>query len=120
MNELHDTLEAPDTVPEPGFYYHYKHDRDGAFNGYAYEVMGIGHHTEDDCRPEDQFMVVYRPLYDWAKVYQLGKMFDLRPLAMFMEEVKKPEYTGPRFTKIDDSDLIEKMRSIREEMYPQG
>jgi hypothetical protein len=29
-------------------------------------IYGVGHHTEDDCRPEDAFMQVYRPLYEEA------------------------------------------------------
>lgn len=34
-------------IPEKGFYYHYKHDPKGEFNNYAYEVVGLGLHTED-------------------------------------------------------------------------
>ena len=30
----------------------------GPLNNYAYYIYGIGHHTEDDCRPEDAFMQV--------------------------------------------------------------
>lgn len=103
----------PSPLPEPGFYYHYKHDPNGPENGYAYEVMGVGHHTED----EKTFLVVYRPLYDWALVYKLGRMFDLRPLEMFMEAVDKSEYQGPRFTKIEDPKLIERLEAVRDEMY---
>lgn len=113
MNDTHETIAPPAQVPEPGFYYHYKHDANGPENGYAYEVMGVGHHTEE----EQTFMVVYRPLYDWALVYKLGKMFDLRPLEMFLEEVQKPEYTGPRFIKIEDQALIERLKAVRDEMY---
>ncbi len=56
-------------MPERGFYYHYKHNPDGAVNNYAYEVMGVGCHTEDNCRPEDINLVVYRPLYE-SSVYK--------------------------------------------------
>ena len=75
-------------IPSPGFYYHYKHNPTGPVNNYAYEVVGVGRHTEDDCRPEDANMVVYRPLYE-STVYKAGKLFDLRPLDMFMEDVTK-------------------------------
>lgn len=104
-------------MPEPGFYYHYKHDPAGPYNGYAYEVMGVGHHTEDYPEDKDKFMVVYRPLYE-AFVYKLGKLFDIRPLGMFMEDVDKPEYKGPRFIKITDEAIIEKLRALRGTMYP--
>ena len=55
---------------EKGFYYHYKHDTQGAVNNYAYEVMGIGHHTEIEGL-EPSAMVLYRPLYESAPVYIL-------------------------------------------------
>jgi hypothetical protein len=54
----------PEKLPEPGYYYHFKHDPDGPLNNYAYYIYGVGHHTEDDCRGEDAFMQVYRPLYE--------------------------------------------------------
>ncbi len=41
-------LKIPTTIPEKGFYYHYKHDPKGEVNNYAYEVMGVGSHTEED------------------------------------------------------------------------
>lgn len=110
---------VPTEVPEKGFYYHYKHDPDGAVNNYAYEVLGVGHHTEDDCREEDRFVVIYRPLYE-AFVYKNGKMFDVRPLAMFMEEVTKEGKTFPRFGKITDPDVISELEKVRFEMYEQN
>lgn len=106
----------PKEVPEKGFYYHYKHDPNGEVNNYAYEVLGVGHHTEDDCRPEDTNMVVYRPLYE-AFVYRNGKMFDLRPLSMWTETVEKNGETIARFTKITDKGTIVKLSEIRDNMY---
>ena len=108
--------KLPTAVPELGFYYHYKHDPSGAVNNYAYEVMGVGHHTEDDCRPEDANMVVYRPLYE-AFVYTNGKMFDLRPLEMWMGMVEKDGKTHRRFSKITDEQVIQELKRIRERMY---
>ena len=69
-------VPPPARRPEPGYYYHFKHDPNGPLNNYAYYIYGIGHHTEDDCRPEDAFMQVYRPLYE-AYAYRNGGMFDL-------------------------------------------
>lgn len=71
------------TVP-PGIYYHFKSPDK------LYEVIGTAFHTETE---ED--MVVYKPLYDAPSIPALF----VRPAAMFLEEVDKPEYgyTGPRF-----------------------
>ena len=74
-------VPPPENLPQPGFYYHFKHDPDGPVNNYAYYIYGVGHHTENDCRPEDAFMQVYRPLYVEAYGYRHGGLFDLRPLA---------------------------------------
>src|SRR5438105_9138829 len=73
----HDT-PPPKDLPEPGYYYHFKHDPDGPLNNYAYYIYGVGHHTEDDCRTEDSFMQVYRPLYENSYAYRNGGLFDLR------------------------------------------
>lgn len=106
----------PGPMPEPGLYYHYKHDPSGEFNNYAYEVVGVGHHTEDDARPIDAFMVVYRPLYK-AFVYELGKLFDIRPLSMFMEEAEKDGERLPRFIRITDAETVAKLTALRDSMY---
>ena len=76
-------VPPPKNLPEPGYYYHFKYDPDGPLNNYAYYIYGVGHHTEDDCRTEDAFMQVYRPLYEGAYAYRNGGLFDLRPLHMF-------------------------------------
>ena len=104
-------------IPENGFYYHYKHDPNSPVNNYAYEVMGVGQHTEDDSRPEDAYMVVYRPLYEEASVYKAGKLFDLRPLGMFMENVTKDGKTFPRFEKISNEAVISELGVIQNKMY---
>ena len=109
-------LKIPKQIPEKGFYYHYKHDPNGLINDYAYEVTGVGYHTEDDCRPEDVNMVIYRPLYE-SSVYKAGKFFDLRPLEMFMQDVTKDGKTLKRFTQITDGETINKLNKIKKEMY---
>lgn len=106
----------PGKVPEKGFYYHYKHDPSGSVNNYAYEFLGVGHHTEDDCRPEDALLAIYRPLYE-AFVYKNGKMFDVRPLSMWMEEVEKEGKTFPRFARITHEETVQELSRIRDQMY---
>lgn len=73
--------------PTPGIYYNFKDSTK------EYEVLGIAFHTETE---ED--MVVYKPLYEGA----IAPLF-VRPAAMFLEEVDKPElgYKGPRFVRIE-------------------
>ena len=110
--------DLPTQVPEAGYYYHYKHKSDGAVNNYAYYIYGVGRHTEDDCRPEDRFMQVYRPLYE-AFVYKNGKMFDLRPLQMFYEPATVNGESVPRFVKITDPSMIAELKTIRATMYPE-
>lgn len=107
---------VPHEIPEKGFYYHYKHDPQGAVNNYAYEFLGVGHHTEDDCRPVDALLAVYRPLYE-AFVYKNGKMFDVRPLSMWMEDVTKDGKTLPRFRKITDPVVLAELETVRSKMY---
>ncbi|WKZ24847.1 MAG: DUF1653 domain-containing protein [Patescibacteria group bacterium] len=115
------SLLMPKRVPEVGFYYHYKHDPNGAVNNYAYEVIGLGFHTEDDPRPGEKHFLVYRPLYESA-VYLASKelnipCFDNRPLEMWMEDVNKDGKTFARFQKISDPNIINELKKIREEMY---
>ena len=63
-------------TPVPGYYYHYKHDPAGPVDNYAYLVVGVGHHTEDDARPVDKLMVVYRPLYRTCTPWASSSMSD--------------------------------------------
>ncbi len=110
---------GPKKVPAPGFYYHYKHDPKGVFNNYAYRVIAINCHTEDDCRPIDRFHVCYRPLYEEAAVYAAGKGFftDSRPLSMFLSKVRIDGRMVPRFRLITDPILIRKLERKHDRMY---
>ncbi|MBA3732984.1 DUF1653 domain-containing protein [Patescibacteria group bacterium] len=110
----------PKRVPELGFYYHYKHDP-SVVNDHAYEVIGIGFHTEDNAKPGEEHFLIYRPLYNQS-VYTASKelgiaCFDNRPLEMWMEEVTKEGKTFPRFQKITDPEIITQLEKIRGEMY---
>jgi hypothetical protein len=115
------SLPIPKRVPKLGFYHHYKHDPNGPVNNYAYEVVGIGFHTEDDCRPGEEHFVIYRPLYE-SSVYtaseELGvECFDARPLEMWMGEVEKDGQMRPRFVRITDEATIQALEIISEKMY---
>jgi len=115
------SLPIPKTVPELGFYYHYKHNPTGAVNNYAYEVLGVGFHTEDDVRPGEEHFLVYRPLYE-SSVYKASKelgiaCFDNRPLTMWMEDVEKDGKKFPRFKKITDLAIITELQNISRNMY---
>ncbi len=112
-------VPPPEKRPEPGYYYHYKHDPTGAVSNYAYYIYGIGHHTEDNCRPEDAFMLVYRPLYE-AYVYKHGGMFDLRPLDLFYTEAELEGRKVQRFVSITDPHVLAQLQEIKARMYPNG
>lgn len=105
-------MKTPDRVPEKGFYYHYKHDPAGPLKNYAYEFLNVGWHTEDDS-----FLAIYRPLYESAHVYQMGKFYDIRPLDMWMEDVTKDGKTFSRFAKITDPAVIAQLEEIKRQMY---
>lgn len=103
-------IPLPERMPEPGFYYHYKHDPNGPEDLAAYEVQGTGWHTETG-----QFCVLYRPLYEgWAYTSRLTY---LRPIEMFMDIVEKPEYSGPRFIRIEDPERIVRLTAVRDRLY---
>lgn len=103
-------------VPAKGFYYHAKHDPDGPVNNSAYEVIGVGVHSEDDCDPNDAIMVGYIPLYDCPLADQLH-LFQLGPLASWMGEVSVGGRMVPRFTRITDPVIIAQLTRIRGLIY---
>jgi hypothetical protein len=111
-------LQIPDRQPEPGFYYHYKHDDAKGPYDYAYYIYGVGYHTEDDCQPRDRAMQVYRPLYPEAAVFKAGRAFDLRPLEMFYQPAQWKGREVERFTRITDPAIIELLKARYREMYP--
>lgn len=60
------------------------------FKGGEYKLLGVGRNSED---PSEEF-AVYQSLetgYIW-----------IRPLEMFMDAVHRDEYTGPRFTYVEE------------------
>ncbi len=112
----------PKKVPEPGFYWHYKHDPEGAINNFAYEVVGIGFHTEDNAREGEEHFLVYRPLYE-SSVYRASRelgipCFDNRPLDMWMGTVEKDGKTIPRYVRVTDAATLVELEKIRDTMYP--
>ena len=76
----------------PGIYVHLKDLVAGTDK--RYEFIGMAIHTETG---ED--MVLYKPLYTPA-----AAAYFVRPLAMFIEEVDKPDlgYRGPRFVRAEE------------------
>ncbi len=67
---------------KPGEYKHFK--------GGLYTVLDIGRLSEDHA----QEMVIY-------KSHDTGQTW-LRPVKMFLENVDRDGYKGPRFTKLED------------------
>ena len=115
------SLQIPKQIPEKGFYYHYKHDPTKDINNYAYEIIGIGFHSEEDHKEGEAHFVIYLPLYE-AYPYKASKelsipCFDARPLEMFLGNVDKDGETVPRFKKITDQEIITKLKEIKSKMY---
>lgn len=111
-------MTPPGPMPEKGFYYHYKHDPAGPFNNYAYEVLGTGCDTEGDWSTPDAYFVIYRSLYEDSAAFRAGKLWDLRPLTMFMGDVTKSDGMNvPRFHKIANPEIIAELTEKRREMY---
>lgn len=106
--------QKPILLVEPGYYYHYKHDKDGIVNNYAYEVLNIGHHTE--MKGVKSLMVVYRPLYE-SFVYKAGKHLDLKPLKMFLSPKIIKGKKVKRYTKITNHNVIAQLNDIKKQMY---
>lgn len=59
------------------------------FKGGHYEVVGMAKHSETL-----EEMVVYRALYGQGELW-------VRPAAMWLEEVDREDYHGPRFIFLD-------------------
>ncbi|MDB5274985.1 MAG: hypothetical protein JWO58_3352 [Chitinophagaceae bacterium] len=113
--ELFTSESVPKALPELGFYYHNKRPADATVESHAYELVGVGYHSETG-----ELTALYRPLYEEAFAYQNGRLIYSRPLEMFMETVPKGENGTdiPRFKNIDDEALISRLKTIRDEMYP--
>lgn len=115
-------LPIPTAVPEPGYYYHNKHDPAKGVNHYAYEVIGIGFKVEDGA--EKSHSVQYLPLYE-GEVYETTKKFCIRcsferDLEEWMSTVTKGEQKIPRFIRITNTEIIAELTKIRDEMYPKN
>lgn len=89
---------------EKGFYYHYKHNPE-IINDHAYEVLGVAWNTEDN-----NFSVIYKPLY--KNTFLKDADFCSRPLEMFLENVTVDGKTFPRFQKITDINILEKIKKL--------
>ena len=98
---------------DKGFYYHFKHDQEKGINDHAYEVIGLGLHTEDGS-----VTVLYRPLY--PSTFLGSADFLVRPYAMFVENITKNGQSVPRFQKIENPEIIEKLKKIIATMDGEG
>lgn len=77
-------------LPKVGeIYKHFKSDD-------TYQIVAISRHTETQ-----EVFVVYKPIsyeLDWLKEENCDSA--ARPLSMFMDEIDRDGYKGPRFIKI--------------------
>ena len=95
-------------LPKQGeFYYHFKHDPTKGVSDFAYQIVGIAVHSEDES-----LFVAYRPLYTPNHVIDNEGNFNIRPLTMFVENVTKSNYDGPRFRLIKDPEIIKQLSKL--------
>lgn len=95
---------------KPGeFYYHFKRNPSKGIEDHAYYVLGIAQDTEYRTK----ISVICKPLYfcDPKKADEIGVSFHSRPYDMFIEQIDRPEYKGPRFTKIEDEEVIKYLKT---------
>lgn len=95
-------------TPKVGeFYKHFKHDPEKGMADHIYQVIGVGCHTETE-----EVLVLYTPLY--SSDYLIEKEADVfcRPLSMFIDEVEKEAYAGPRFIKIIDDNIVDQLKNL--------
>ncbi len=119
---LMSTVTLEKEVP-PGFYYHHEHNSSGEIANRAYEVIGLGFHTNPgDGWPGDDCFVIYRPLYSSTRLSMASEKsgtphFHAEPLADWKDVVPKDGGYVPKFRKITDPLLIEILTGIRDKMY---
>lgn len=71
----------------------YKH-----YKGETYEIISISRHTETG-----EVFITYKPISyesDWLKENSCDSF--TRPLDMFIENIERDGYSGPRFVKIEN------------------
>lgn len=86
------------------FYYHYKHDSTKGVSDHAYLVIGFSIHTESS-----ENLIIYKPLYNSDFLNSGNADYFARPLSMWTEEILHEGVITNRFTKIEDSLVIEKL-----------
>ncbi len=119
-------FRLPTRVPEPGFYHHFKRNPNGPAREGAYEVLGIGFHTEAGTMVappySQEHFVNYRPLYE-HQLYKLTRRFGIlcvftKPLGLWFSEAQRSGVYIPRYQKITDRAVIAELERIRDSMYP--
>ncbi len=101
--------------PNPGFYLHYQHDPQAPIGNHTYEVLGVGvgyNGVEDGV-----FFVVRRPLYR-AYAFNMGSLFVIESLEIFVQKIFLAETTVEQFTEVTDPVMIARLMEIRDKMYP--
>lgn len=98
--------------PKPGFYYHCKRSEESSVEDHAYEVIGIA--IDPDHLAD--ISVVYRPLYR-GKVELAPNTFLKRPLRKFMGEKLWRGKVVPRFSRIEDPQVIMILERVKRVLY---
>lgn len=73
---------------------HYKWYPDG---DHIYEVVWIGKHSETE-----EFLVVYKPLFNWESTWLWEAQYACRPLDMWYDQIEYQWNVVSRFTLIQE------------------
>jgi len=110
-------IPASQKTARAGYYYHFKHDSDGREQLRLLHLRRRPSH-EENCRSEDAFMQVYRPLYEEAYATGTAGFSICAQLHMFFDPADWKGKQVPRFTKISRPDVIVQLAAIKARMYP--
>jgi hypothetical protein len=97
-------------IVQPGYYYHYKHDRAVGIRHYAYRVLGMARHSESK-----EALVLYRPLYD--NTYLGSAICSARPLNIFLETVVVGGARRRRFRRVISPRVVRMLSGFDRQMY---
>ncbi len=97
--------QNPNYPKNGDYYYHYKHDPNLDLTNFAYQIIGFALHTETE-----EILVIYKPLYKLNHIFEAS--FFARPLSVFLEKVELNGQRVPRFSKIVNQIIIQKLQKL--------
>ena len=95
--------QNPNYPKNGDYFYHYKHNSNLDLTNFTYQIIGVALHTETE-----EILVIYKPLYKLNHIFEAS--FFARPLSVFLEKVELKGQKVPRFSKIVNQIIIQKLK----------